>query len=200
MRAAECADIPSDQYFGNESELPQRKDWVMFVSLLAWMLGFVTACVFSLPGMSPTDQRISAALDVLAASPSTAQVPAALADRHVRIWFAPKPLGDYGDYLPMFNGIELDPILKDADPVTLAAVLAHEAVHAQRLGTTCIDEELRAFRASAVFWHERFGAAGKRTRTSEVDEQMNTVSLLQSYNPAALETQIRQTYSHHCAG
>jgi hypothetical protein len=172
----------------------------MIVSPLAWVLGFVIACVCSLPGVSPSDQHISAALDELAATPSTAQLRTVLADRHVRIWFAPKPLGDYGDYLPMFNGIELDPRLKDVDPVTLAAVLAHEAVHAQGNGPTCIAEELRAFHSSAMFWRDRFGPAGKRTTNAEVEEQMNEVTLLESYEPGVLETQIRQTYSHHCAG
>jgi hypothetical protein len=172
----------------------------MVATPLAWVLGFFTACVWSLPGITPSDQQISAALDELAATPSTLQLRAVLAERHVRIWFAPRPMGDYGDYLPMFNGVELDPRLRDADAVTLAAVLAHEAVHAQGNGPTCIAEELRAFRTSALFWRDHFGPAGKPTPYGEVEEQMNGVTLLDSYDPSALENAIRETYSHHCPG
>jgi hypothetical protein len=174
----------------------------MIAGPLAWVLGFVTACAWSLPGLSPVDGRISAALDQLAATPSTVELRQVLNDRHVRIWFAPVGLGDYADYVPMFNGIEINPALKDVDAVTLASVLAHEAVHAQGHGPTCIDEELHAFRASASFWRDHFGPAGKATPNGEVEEQMNAVTILQSYNPSLLETEVRKTYgnAHHCNG
>jgi hypothetical protein len=174
----------------------------MIAGPLAWVLGFVAACALSMPGVSPTDARINAALDELAATPSTVELRAVLAERHVRIWFAPLALDDYADFIPMFNGIEINPALKEVEPVTLASVLAHEAVHAQGKGPTCIDEELHAFRASALFWRDRFGPAGKSTPHGDVEEQMNAVTILQSYNSSVLETHIRKTYAnaHHCPG
>jgi hypothetical protein len=153
------------------------------------------------------DERASAALDLLDASPSTNHLRRVLASNHVSIQFAPMPPGVYARYSLGRHTIEIDSRWQDVDTVTLAAVIAHEATHAQDAvsgnlssggGAACIDSEIRAFRASALFWLDEYGANGKPEVANDLDRQMNSIADRQLHDPDGLEAVVRQTYSQQC--
>jgi hypothetical protein len=96
----------------------------------------------------------------------------------------------------------------EAEPETLAAVIAHEATHAQDAvsgylssgrATACIDSEVRAFRTSAQFWIQVFGALGKTDSAGDLERQLNLIAQRELTDPASLETVVRQTYTAQCA-
>jgi hypothetical protein len=152
--------------------------------------------------------QVSAALDLLDGIPSTADLRAVLISNQVEVRFVPMAPGLYARYSVARHVIEIDDRWMDADVVTLAAVLAHEATHAQDAvsgylasgGTSaCINSEVRAFRTSALFWIAEYGAAGKPEVSSELDNQLNSIADRQLHDPAGLETLVRQTYSQQCS-
>src|SRR5204862_690227 len=104
------------------------------------------------------DQRVLGALALLDSSPATNQLHAVLDSNHVRIQFVPMAPGVYARYSVVRHVVEIDERWSDAETTTLAAVIAHEATHAQDAvsgylssggAAACIDSELRAFRTSA---------------------------------------------------
>jgi hypothetical protein len=154
------------------------------------------------------DERVTSALDLLAARPETADLPQVLGTHRVGIQFAPMAPGIYARYSVQRRIIEIDSRWTDAEPETLAAVIAHEATHAEDAvsgylasgGTNaCIDSEVRAFRASARFWLAVFGPSGKRAVSSDLERQLNLIAERQSVEPASLEAVVRQTYNGQCA-
>jgi hypothetical protein len=122
--------------------------------------------------------------------------------------FMPVAPGVYARYSVARHVIEIDERWTDIDDVTLAAVISHEATHAQDAvsgylsfggANACIDSEVRAFRTSALFWLDQYGSSGKVGTTSELDRQLNSIAERQLNDPAGLENLVRQTYSQQCS-
>jgi hypothetical protein len=158
--------------------------------------------------MPSYDPQVLAALDLLDAVPETSQLRGVLASNRVEVQFIPMPVGVYARYSVARHVIEIDQRWTDSDAITLAAVIAHEATHAQDavsgyLATggagACIDSEVRAFTTSAVFWINQYGAAGKPEPTTELDRQLNSIADRQMNDPSGLEALVRQTYSQQCS-
>jgi hypothetical protein len=154
------------------------------------------------------DERVTSALDLLAARPETADLPLVLETSQVGIQFAPMAAGVYARYSVQRRIIEIDSRWTDAEPETLAAVIAHEATHAQDAvsgylasggANACIDSEVRAFRASARFWLAVFGPSGKPDVDNDLERQLNLIAQRQSVEPASLEAVVRRTYTGQCA-
>src|SRR5206468_7455882 len=108
--------------------------------------------------------------DLLDGIPSTADLRAVLISNQVEVRFVPMAPGIYARYSVARHVIEIDDRWMDADQVTLAAVIAHEATHAADAvsgylasggASACIDSEVRAFHASASFWLSVYGPLGK---------------------------------------
>jgi hypothetical protein len=179
------------------------------VALIALLAGIVLpnagAGAEDLPVYDP---RISAALDQLDAVPATSQLRGVLAANRVEVRFVPMAAGVYARYSVARHVIEIDQRWSDADVVTLAGVLAHEATHAQDAvsgylasggETACIDSEVRAFRTSAMFWISKYGVDGKPDVVTELDRQLNSIGERQLRDPSGLEALVRQTYTQQCS-
>jgi hypothetical protein len=158
-----------------------------------------------LPAYNP---RIQTALGLLDDSPATNQLRAVLDSNQVEIHFLPMAPGVYARYSVARHAIEIDNRWVDSDDITLAAVIAHEATHAQDAvsgylasggASACIDSEVRAFRTSALFWIGEYGSAGKASLMNELDRQLNSVADRQQHDPQGLEALVRQTYSQQCS-
>src|SRR2546423_3523631 len=150
------------------------------------------------------DPRVENALSMLDTSPATNQLRSVLDSNHVDVHFVPMAPGVYARYSVGRHVIEIDDRWIDSDEVTLAAVIAHEATHAEDAvsgylasggASACIDSEVRAFRTSAVFWVEHFGSAGKVSATNELDRQLNSIADRHLHDPAGLEALLCPTYS-----
>ena len=154
------------------------------------------------------DPRVENALSMLDLSPATNQLRSVLDSNHVDVHFVPMSPGVYARYSVGRHVIEIDDRWMDADEVTLAAVIAHEATHAEDAvsgylasggATACIESEVRAFRTSALFWIATYGTAGKPEALNELDRQLNSIADRQLHDPKGLENLVRQTYSQQCS-
>jgi hypothetical protein len=154
------------------------------------------------------DPRVMAALSMLDASQATAQLRAVLDSNRVEVHFVPMAPGVYARYSVVRHVIEIDDRWVDADDTTLAAVIAHEATHAQDAvsgylssggSSACIGSEVRAFRTSALFWLDQYGAAGKLNPTNDLEIQLNSIADRELRDPNGLESLVRQTYVQQCA-
>jgi hypothetical protein len=153
------------------------------------------------------DQRVTTALALLDATPTTRQLRGVLDANRVSVHFVLMAPAVYARYSVARHVIEIDERWLDSDDTTLAAVISHEATHAQDAvsgylasggASACIDSEVRAFRTSALFWLDQYGHAGKRTATNELERQLNSIAERQLHDPAGLEDLVRQTYSQQC--
>ena len=154
------------------------------------------------------DHRVVGALALLDNTTSTRNLHAVLDSHRVRVQFVPMAPGIYARYSVARHVVEIDQRWVDADTTTLAAVIAHEATHAQDAvngylssgGTAaCIDSEIRAFRTSAEFWAELYGGLGKVGVDDDLERQLNLIAERQLRDPQGLEDLVRQTYSSQCA-
>jgi hypothetical protein len=154
------------------------------------------------------DHRVVGALDLLDSTPATNRLRGVLDANRVRIQFVPMAPGIYARYSVVRHVVEIDQRWIDVDTTTLAAVLAHEATHAEDAvngylasggAAACIDSEIRAFRTSAQFWIELFGGPGKPDAEGDLDRQLNLIAERQLRDPQGLEELVRQTYSSQCA-
>jgi hypothetical protein len=154
------------------------------------------------------DPQVRGALALLDASPATSELRAVLARNRVSIHFVPMAPSLYARYSVARHVIEIDQRWIDVDEVTLAAVLAHEATHAQDAvsgylasggASACIDSEVRAFRTSARFWLDQYGQTGKLEPRNELERQLNAIAERQRGDPAGLDDLVRQTYVQQCS-
>jgi hypothetical protein len=154
------------------------------------------------------DPRIVSALALLERSEATHQLPAVLDNNRVRIQFVSMAPGVYARYSVARHVVEIDERWSDVDEPTLAAVIAHEATHAQDAvsgylssggKTACMESEIRAFRTSALFWIDQFGGAGKPDVDDDLGRQLNLIAERQLRDPNGLEELVRQTYSAQCS-
>jgi hypothetical protein len=155
-----------------------------------------------------SDGHVLGALSLLDASLATTHLRGVLDTNRVAIRFVPMAPGLYARYSVVRHTIEIDDRWINDDQVTLAAVIAHEATHAQDAvsgylasggGSACIDSEVRAFRTSALFWIDQYGPAGKPDPQNELETQLNSVANRQLRDPFGLEDLVRQTYVQQCA-
>ena len=153
------------------------------------------------------DPRVTAALDMLDSEAATSQLRDVLATNQVDIRFVPLSVGVYARYSVARQVIEIDERWMDSDVTTLAAVIAHEATHAQDAvsgylaaggASACIDSEVRAFRNSAEFWLAAYGPVGKAEPLNDLERQLNSIAEREQHDPAGLEQLVRQTYSQQC--
>ncbi len=153
------------------------------------------------------DQRIGLVVSLLDQSSSTESLHGVLDANHVSINFVPMAPGIYARYSVARHVIEIDDRWADADQVTLAAVVAHEATHAADAvsgylasggASACIDSEVRAFRTSAAFWLDVFGKLGKPEPQNDLERQLNSIAERLQRDPGGLEQLVRQTYSQQC--
>jgi hypothetical protein len=177
-----------------------------FAALVAGML--IPNTMVGAEDLPAYDQRTQTALSLLDASPATNQLRAVLDSNHVAVRFLPMAPGVYARYSVARHVIEIDDRWLDSDDITLSAVIAHEATHAQDAvsgylssggASACIDSEVRAFRTSALFWLDTFGRAGKVGAVNELDRQLNSIAERQQRDPMGLEDLVRQTYSQQCS-
>jgi hypothetical protein len=154
------------------------------------------------------DPRITGAMALLVSSPTTGRLRGVLDANRVRIQFVGMAPGVYARYSVARHVVEIDERWSEADQVTLAAVIAHEATHAEDAvngylssggSAACIDSEIRAFRTSALFWVEHFGSVGKPNVDDDLDRQLNLIADRQLRDPSGLEDLVRQTYSAQCS-
>jgi hypothetical protein len=154
------------------------------------------------------DQHIMGALTLLDASPATNQLHVVLDRNHVSVHFVPMAPGVYARYSVARHVIEVDERWMDSDDVTMGAVIAHEATHAQDAvsgylssggASACIDSEVRAFRTSALFWLSQYGREGKPEPQNELERQLNAVAERQLRDPSGLEELVKETYSQQCS-
>src|SRR5438445_8538393 len=129
----------------------------------------------NLPAYEPI---VESALSLLDADPATSQLHLVLDSNEVNVHFVPMAPGVYARYSVVRHVIEIDDRWVDSDEVTLAAVIAHEATHAEDAvsgylasggATACIESEVRAFRTSALFWIATYGTAGKPEALKQLD-------------------------------
>jgi len=154
------------------------------------------------------DPLVSGALDELDTVTATSELRSVLAANRVEVHYVGMAPGVYARYSVARHVIEVDQRWADADVTTVAAVLAHEATHAQDAvsgylasggASACIDSEVRAFRTSALFWIAHYGPTGKPDATSELDRQLNSIADRELHDPQGLESLVRQTYSQQCS-
>jgi hypothetical protein len=179
---------------------------VLLVALLTALLA--PSGIVGAESLSASDQTVQDALVLLDQTPSTSHLRGVLDSNHVRVQFAPMAPGIYARYSVARHVIEIDGRWDGVDSTTLAAVIAHEATHAQDAvsgylssggAAACIDSEIRAFRVSAWFWVERWGAQGKPGVEDELERQLNLIAERQLRDPHGLEDLVRQTYSSQCS-
>jgi len=158
--------------------------------------------------LASTNQRLLAALALVGQNSYTSDLPAVLDRNQVRVRFVRMNAGVYARYSVARHAIEIDERWANADTTTLAAVIAHEATHAEDAvngdlasgaSSACIDSEIRAFRRSALFWIGEFGSRGKIFPHDDLDVQLNLIAERQVHDPAGLEDLVRSTYSSQCA-
>jgi hypothetical protein len=154
------------------------------------------------------DPRVMHALNLLDASQATSQLRTVLDSNRVDVRFVPMAPGVYARYSVMRHVIEIDDRWVDADATTLAAVIAHEATHAQDAvsgylssggSSACIGSEVRAFRTAALFWLDQYGPTGKLNPVSDLEVQLNSIADRELKDPSGLESLVRQTYVQQCA-
>jgi len=180
-----------------------------FVALAALVAAILmpstSAGADSLPSYDP---QVQAALSLLDSVPATSNLRAVLEANQVEVHFLPMTPGVYARYSVLRHVIEIDDRWTDSDDITLAAVIAHEATHAQDAvsgylssggASACIDSEVRAFRTSAIFWVAEYGPAGKPDAISDLDRQLNSIAEREQADPQGLEDLVRQTYSQQCS-
>jgi hypothetical protein len=155
-----------------------------------------------------SDQRLIDALALLDSSPHTDELRGVLERNNVRLQFVPMSSGIYARYSVVRHVVEIDQRWSDADTATLAAVISHEATHAEDAvsgylanggAAACIDSEIRAFRTSALFWIDRFGARGKPQAADDLEHQLNQIAERQLRDPTGLDDLVRQTYTAQCS-
>ncbi len=158
--------------------------------------------------LSTPDSRVLSSLALLSSAPSTATLPDVLVQERVTFQFTPMSPGVYARYSVARKTIEIAHRWLETDAATLAAVIAHEAVHVQDAesgflasggASACIDSEIRAFRTSGLFWTETFGPGGKTAPTSELERQLNLVAQRLQDDPAELDHLVREAYTDQCA-
>jgi hypothetical protein len=154
------------------------------------------------------DPRVMHALNLLDASQATSQLRTVLDSNRVDVRFVPMAPGVYARYSVVRHVIEIDDRWVDADEITLAAVIAHEATHAQDAvsgylssggSSACIGSEVRAFRTAALFWLDQFGPTGKLNPISDLEVQLNSIADRELKDPSGLESLVRQTYVQQCS-
>jgi hypothetical protein len=179
------------------------------VGLLAFFVGmFGPNAYVGAENLANYDQRMLGTLALLDADPTTNQLHAVLDSNRVIVRFVTMAPGVYARYSVARHVIEIDDRWVDTDDVTLAAVIAHEATHAQDAvsgylssggASACIDSEVRAFRTSALFWLRQYGRIGKVDPQNELERQLNSIADRQLRDPVGLDDLVRQTYSQQCA-
>jgi hypothetical protein len=179
------------------------------VGLLALLVGtFGPNAYVGAENLANYDQRMLGTLALLDADPTTNQLHAVLDSNRVVVRFVAMAPGVYARYSVARHVIEIDDRWSDTDDITLAAVIAHEATHAQDAvsgylasggASACIDSEVRAFRTSALFWLGQYGRVGKADPQNELERQLNSIADRQLRDPIGLDDLVRQTYTQQCA-
>jgi len=136
-------------------------------------------------GIVLADPGLVPALTVLAQVDIGRPLLSALARGNVHLEY--DDLDEWAHYELSTRTIRIDESLQDADPRAVAALLAHEASHAQAhvdgigdreeqiLGelTACVEDEHRATVTELNVWLQLFGRSGKQPAANDYEEQVN---------------------------
>jgi hypothetical protein len=152
--------------------------------------------------------EVASALGIVGSTPATSHLIEVIDRNEVQIRFVPMGANIFARYSVTRRSIEIDERWSEADPATLAAVIAHEATHAEDAVSgflasggqfACIDSEIRAFRISAEVWIAVYGAYGKLYPQDELEIQLNLIANRYQENPYALDELVRQAYWDQCS-
>lgn len=102
--------------------------------------------------------------------------------------------------------ISINESLLDADPNDAAAVLIHEATHANDLATRpgldtpagCIQTEVRARRNEIAFWLDQYGPQGKQPPANRYEAQQNYLLSIAASSLQALVAETLVNYQQEC--
>jgi YVTN family beta-propeller protein len=126
-----------------------------------------------------------------------------LRNRSVQLTFT--QISSTGRWDATNNRIEVSARFQSSPPDALAAVLAHEATHAQDhfrglrfTGADCADRAVHAFSNQAQFWRGLHGPEGKRGTLSELDAQNNYILRLITDRPSQALTPMSEAYGEVC--
>jgi hypothetical protein len=183
--------------------------WLVLLVALLGILATPANPAVAEPMGAPADAQLHSALDLLSTSPADGELRDVLIQHDIGVRYVPMSPGVYARYSVGRRVIEIDSRWQDADPVTLAAVISHEATHAQDAvsgylttggASACIDSEVRAFRNAALFWTEQYGPKGKPAPADDLEQQLNLIAQRERTDPAGLEQLVRQAYTDQCRG
>ena len=118
-------------------------------------------------------------------------------------------VGGWGSYSPSHNVITISEELKGYSNQVLALVLVHEAFHVlshgmrggQRQATAaeCLQEEVNAFRLSALWWYEWYGRNGKSS-PNRVERSMNNLMWELANQRLREWVLLSEGYQYQCLG
>jgi hypothetical protein len=178
------------------------------VALLGSLLLPIPGTLAGAQDLGAYDERMAGVVALLDTNATTQPLHAVLDANRVSISFVPMAPGIYARYSVARHAIEIDDRWIDADDVTLAAVISHEATHAQDAvsgylasggASACMDSEVRAFHNSAVFWLAIYGKSGKPVAENDLEHQLNSIAEREQRDPAGLQQLVEQTYSQQCS-
>jgi hypothetical protein len=187
-------------------KLPLRL--VLIVAVLAALGSLTLVRQATAEDLGQYSPNIAEALGIVGATSATSHLIEVIDRNDVQIRFVPMVANIFARYSVARRTIEIDQLWNEADPATLAAVIAHEAVHADDavsgyLSTggqfACIDSEIRAFRISAEVWIAAYGLYGKPNPQDELEAQLNLIANRYVEDSFMLDELVRQAYRDQCS-
>jgi len=158
------------------------------------------------------DARAAPGLDVLAQLDVGRPLVDVLA-RGVPVFVMDEPNSVWAHYDGDARVIGVDTSLAGADPRTLAALLAHEATHAQddldglvgqsarRVGNSgaCYEDEYRASVTELNVWQQLYGPSGRQPAQNRYERQTNADLLRYQRTPDRYAARLVAEYTSECA-
>ena len=118
-------------------------------------------------------------------------------------------VGGWGSYSPLRNVITISEELRGYSNQVLASILIHEAFHVlshelrggqrQVTAAECLQEEVNAFRLSALWWYEWYGSYGKRG-PNRVERSMNNLMRAWARRELREWVLLSEGYQYQCLG
>lgn len=155
-------------------------------------------------GGFPVNPQVVSALLALQKDPIGKELLASVNEFPVEIGVSPLPRGVLGYHYWRYYTVQLSEDIMDAPPESIAAVLAHELVHARQTidagikdaDVGCYDQEIEAFEMTAKYWSDIYGPSGKRQITHWIDDTLN--ANLRDFNNKRIAQSVRRAYGHEC--
>lgn len=156
-------------------------------------------------GGYPIDSEVAPILAALDAERLGNEILQAVNAFPVEIGVSTQRQGTLASFSPRYYSIQLSPEIMAAEPSTVAGVLIHELTHARNMinklvdGAVigCFEDEDKAFETTALYWAALF-PNGKQRPSHWLDRELN--ANLTQYRRGEIDTRVRETYGHECAG